>query len=104
MLSIGLSAGVALERWKQTLSIMLEKDPGHPRLDRLQIIQLFEADYNFLLAVIFGHRLMGFARQHCNLSDSQYGSMIGKQAQSAVLNKILMYDYFRLMKGNAATA
>ena len=27
-----------------------------------------------------------------------------KQAQSAVLNKILLYDYFRMTKENAATA
>ena len=75
MLNIGLIAGTALKRWKQTLSVMLEKDPGSPKLDRLRIIQLFEADYNFLLAVLFGHRLMGFARQHCSLNESQYKSM-----------------------------
>ena len=33
MLNIGLTSGVALDRWKQTLSIMLEKDPGSPKLD-----------------------------------------------------------------------
>jgi len=47
---------------------------------------------------------MKFARQHCQLNDSQYGSMKGKQAQSAILNKILTYDYFRLQKENAATS
>ena len=104
MLNIGLIAGTALERWKQTLSVKLEKDPRSPKLDRLCIIQLFEADYNFLLAVLFGHWLMGFARRHCSLNKSQYGNMNGKQAQSTVLNKILTYDYFRLTKENAATA
>ena len=83
---------------------MLENDPGFPKLDRLRIIQLFEADYNFLLAILFGHRLMDFARRHCDLNESQYGSMNGKQSQSAVLNKIMTYDYFRLTRENAATA
>ena len=55
MCNIGLASGIALNRWKTTLSVMLEKDPGRPCLDRLQIIQLFEADYNFVLAVVFGH-------------------------------------------------
>ena len=50
MLNIGFSTGVALERWKRTVSVMLEKDKGSPKLHRLRIIQLFEADYNFLLA------------------------------------------------------
>ena len=73
---------------------MLKKDKGSPKIDRLRIIQLFEADYNFFLSLVFGHRLMKFARQHCQLNNSQYGSMKGKQAQSAILNKILTYDYF----------
>ena len=61
MLNIGLCSGIALERWKKALSIMLEKDKGSPKIERLRIIQLFEADFNFLLALIFGHRLMRFA-------------------------------------------
>ena len=103
MLNIGLQSGVALDRWKHTLSIMLEKDPGKP-IDRLCVIQLFEADFNFLLALLFGHRLIGFACRHCLINESQYGSMNEKQAQSAVLNKIMLYDYFRMTKENAATA
>ena len=55
MLNIGFSSGVAMERWKHTISVMLEKDKGSPKLHRLRIIQLFEADYNFLLALVFGH-------------------------------------------------
>ena len=83
---------------------MLEKDKGSPKLHRLRIIQLFEADYNFLLALIFGHRLMLFAQEHCNFNDSQYGSVNGKQAQLAVLNKILTYDFFRVCRENATTS
>ena len=55
MLNLGFSSGVALERRKHTISVMLEKDKGSPKLHRLRIIQLFEADYNFLLALVFGH-------------------------------------------------
>ena len=83
---------------------MLKKDKGSPKLNRLHIIQLFEADYNFLLALMFGHRLMKFARKHCQINESQYGSMNGKQAQSAILNKIITYNYFCLRKENAATS
>ena len=104
MLNIGLITGQALDRWKRTVSLMLEKDTGQPKLHRLRIIQLFEADYNFLLSLVFGHRLMTFARKFCKLNESQYGSMSGKQAQSAVLNKILTYDLIRLTKQDAATS
>ena len=104
MLNIGINTGCALSRWQQTVSVMLEKDKGSPKIDRLRIIQLFEADYNFLLSLVLGHRLMNFARKHCHFNESQYGSLKGKQAQSAILNKILTYDYFRMQKENAATA
>ena len=35
MLNIGMLCGVALPRWKRTVSIMLEKDKGRPKLNRL---------------------------------------------------------------------
>ena len=104
MLNVGLSTGRSLRRWQQTISIMLEKDKGSPKIDWLRIIQLFEADYNFVLSLVLGHRLMNFSRKHCQFNDSQYRSLKGKQAQSAILNKVLTYDYFRLQKENAATA
>ena len=84
--------------------MMLEKDKGSPKLDRLRIIQLFKADYNFPFSLVFGHRLMSFARKHCQFNLSQYGSTKGKQAQSAILNNILTYDYFRLQREDAATS
>ena len=104
MLNIGLLTGTALLRWKSTLSLMLEKDKGKPKLNRLRIIQLFEADYNFTLGLVFGQRLTKFASEHCGLNQSQYGSMRGRQCQSAVLNKILTYDIFRMTREDAASA
>ena len=47
---------------------------------------------------------MQFTQEHCNFNESQYRSMNGKQAQSAILNKILTYDYFCVRRENAATS
>ena len=103
-MNIGLRTGQALERWKKTISVMLEKDKGQPKLHRLRIIQLFEVDLNFLLSLVFGHRLMKFARKHCRLNESQYGSISEKQAQLVVLNKVLTYNRIRLTHQDAATS
>ena len=46
---------------------------------------------------------MKFARTHCGFNESQYSSMAGKQAQPAILNKILTYNYFPLTRENVAT-
>ena len=83
---------------------MIQKEKGNEKIHRLRVIQLMGADYNFVLALVFGHRMMKFARQHCNLNDSQYGSMAGKRTQSAVLNKVLTYDILWIQRKEAATA
>ena len=90
IINIGLCSRTTLERWKQTISVMLEKDKNIPTIDRLMIIQMFEADFNFLLALVFGHCLMAFARTHCGFNESQYGSMAGKQVQSAYITNIFI--------------
>ena len=46
---------------------------------------------------------MSFASKHCGLNENQYGSRAGNLCHSAILNKILTYDYFQLTKENGAT-
>lgn len=43
-LHIALHSGVALTRWRNAVSVMLEKDLGVPNVNRLRIIHHFEAD------------------------------------------------------------
>ena len=83
---------------------MIEKDSGSPKIHRLQVIQLFETDFNFVLQTVFGQRMTSFAAKYCNLNESQYGSKAGKLCQSAILNKVLTYDLFRLTKRHGAVA
>jgi hypothetical protein len=40
------------------VNVMLEKDPGVPNVNRLRIIHLFEADYNLVLKLLWGSRLV----------------------------------------------
>jgi hypothetical protein len=49
MMSIPLAGGFCPERWRQAIDIMLEKIPGTPRINKLRIIQLLEADLNQVL-------------------------------------------------------
>jgi hypothetical protein len=39
----------APKRWCTSVTVMIEKDPGNPRIERLRVIHLFEADYNLSL-------------------------------------------------------
>ena len=45
-LNIAISRGISIPRWCQAVNVLIEKDHGQPRINRLRIIHLFEADYN----------------------------------------------------------
>lgn len=38
------NSGQSLERWKQVTTCMIEKIPGEPRINKLRVIHLYEAD------------------------------------------------------------
>jgi hypothetical protein len=44
-----IERGIAIPRWCNATNVMIEKDSGRPRINRLRIVHLFEADLNFFL-------------------------------------------------------
>jgi len=59
-----------LNRWQKASQVMVDKGKGK-HVDNLRIIQLCEADLNFLLHTIWGHRLIRHACQNFALDSSQ---------------------------------
>jgi len=51
MLNYTIRFGYQLQRWRKLVNVMLEKDVCRPRIHRLRVIHIYEADYNLLLAV-----------------------------------------------------
>ena len=74
-LSIALHSGIALTWWRNAINVMNEKDTGSPTLNRLRIIHLFEADYNLLLKLLWGSRLVRKAIDLDLLHPCQHGSV-----------------------------
>ena len=62
MCALPAQYGFAPEIWKNAVKIMIEKYSGQLKVNRLRVIHLIEADYNFALRVIWGRRLMWSAR------------------------------------------
>ena len=90
-------------RWCRALQIWIEKKPGFPKLDRLRIIQLLEADFNIVLRIIWGRRMVWHAEDNNALEHiPQYGSRPHKTPHSALYLKVLSYDYLRHTRTNAA--
>ena len=102
MINIQLVCGFAGKRWKVSIAVMVAKDKGITKIHRMRIIQLLEADLNFILACIFGNRTMRFAEEFCSMNASQYGGRRGVVCQSAVLNKVISYEISRILKDSVA--
>ena len=51
-------SGLAVSRWSNATNVLIEKDAGSPQINRLRIIHLFEADFNFFLKLQWGKRLI----------------------------------------------
>ena len=102
MMNIAIHHGIALDRWSKSVTVMLEKDAGAPRINRLRIIHLFEADFNLFLKLQWGSRLVKHAVKHDLLNDGQHGSTPGKVSMDPVMLTQLTTDISRLLKVNLA--
>ena len=81
---------------------MLPKDPGMPKVERLRVIQLLQADYNFVLRIIWGRRLVWNAQKYGIYMPAQRAQP-GNLCIAAALNKVLSYDLMRQTKKLAAS-
>lgn len=72
-MNISVMSGISIPRWSNAINVLIEKDAGHPKINRLQIIHLFEADFNFFLKLQWGHRLVCRAISLHLLHDGQHG-------------------------------
>jgi hypothetical protein len=75
-----LAWGISLDRWHNSITTMIEKQPGCPRINKLRVIHLYEADYNLLLKIIWARRLVWHAHDVNKLNEGQAGSRPGRNA------------------------
>jgi hypothetical protein len=101
-LNIAISRGIAIPRWCQATNVLIEKDPGRPRIHRLRIIHLFEADFNFFLKLQWGHRLVRRAWELNILHPGQHGSVPNRTAMDPVMLTELTTDLCRVLKHDLA--
>ncbi|KAI2499358.1 hypothetical protein MHU86_15140 [Fragilaria crotonensis] len=101
-MNISVSSGISIPRWSQAVSVLIEKDAGQPRINRLRIIHLFEADFNFFLKLQWGHRLVQRALSLGLLHNGQHGSIPGRMALDPVMLTQLSSDLCRVLKHDYA--
>jgi hypothetical protein len=98
MCELPLCYGFAPNRWQMSINAMLIKSSGSLPVEKLRVIHLLEADFNFVLKLVWGKRLIHFSKDHKLLSDDNAGSRHGQSAHDPSLVKTLALDITRLSK------
>lgn len=107
MTGLPFQFGFAPKRWREGAAIMIPKIEGNWNVEKLRIIILFEADFNFGNKEA-GLKMVDAAERANGLAPEQYGGrrkaevMPGMSAVMHALNKVLTYDAFRYQKREAA--
>ena len=89
--------GFSYEAWEVSLHCMLLKDEL-PYWLRLRIIQLFEADFNVALNLIFGRRQMYFRDQYGLNTEATYGGRKHKSCHQALTRIQYTAEHSRLTR------
>jgi hypothetical protein len=74
--------------------VLLEKEFGNIYLDKMTAICLMEADFNWLMKLVFAKRMMDQAYDAGIISSKQFARR-GTQAAHGVLCKVLFCDMIR---------
>lgn len=75
---------------------MIEKDPDHPWIHRLRIIELFDSQVNARFQIFIGRKMVWEAMKRNQLHPTSFGSTPGKMAASALLQKVLSTDQLKI--------
>jgi hypothetical protein len=82
---------------------MIEKIPGLPKITKLRVIHIFEADYSAIGKYIYAGKMMRHAEEQMHITDSQYGARKGRQTNDMIILKELHFEYPKLSKTDLAT-
>jgi hypothetical protein len=95
VLDYALTNGYSYHRWKKVVNIMLEKEPGNPKIHRLQVIHLYKTDYNLVLGIKWWSLVHHCEDNHL-LHPSLYGARPGRGALEPVFIEELVNKITRL--------
>ena len=79
-------------RWQNVVNTMIEKDPGDPRIHRLRVIHLYEADYSLLIGHAF-RQVLHHMEDADLMNPGCYGNRPTRSAHDPVLIEVLQLEY-----------
>lgn len=98
-----VKSGNTLERWCNSSSLMLEKIPGSPKIHKLRVIHIYEADYNLMLKILWARQLVWAGHLKQAFHEGQAGSRPDHRCSDVIIRKEMNYLYARLSRTALAT-
>ena len=95
-LSLATRTGIPMDHWGSALTVLLEKEFGNIYLDKMRAICLMEADFKWLMKLVFAKRMMDQAYDAGIIPVEQFARR-GTQAAQGVLCKVLFCDMIRAL-------
>ena len=86
--------GLFPDRWQKGVDVMLQKQQGNYRVEKLRAILLYEADFN-QNNKRYGRQIINLAEKYNALAVEQFGSRKHRSAIDQSLNKANTYDLWR---------
>jgi hypothetical protein len=100
LLQLGIQHKHSYSRWQRVANLMLEKDFGIPKIHRLRIIHLYEADLNLLMGIYFARVLVRHIESNHRFNDGCYGNRAGLSAHEPVFVEELQNTICYLSRTN----
>ena len=92
ILITALRNNIILDRWKKTITALIEKKTGTPFIHKFRAIHIVERGLQFLSKYFYACKMIHNAESHGLISDEQYGGRKHQMAQSVVINNICYYN------------
>ena len=70
IINSALALGTPFHRWEQSIVLMTEKEKNIHRINRLRVINIYEADYNLILKYFWPHKTTQSAERNNLLGDN----------------------------------
>ena len=96
LINASISIGVPLTRWTTSEVIMIEKEKNNPRINRLRVINKYEADYNLILKFFWPHQATHNSERHNMLGENQWGGRPRYSSDIAALLDIVISDIHKI--------
>lgn len=90
-------------RWTIVINAMIEKLPGNPLINKLRVIHLLESDFNMMIGILWGRRVISKGEKINAFDEGQGGSRPDRRTQELLIQKHLSYGIHRLSQTNGAS-